>query len=96
METKVCKVCGRELPIEQFAKTHFGVSHTCTECRAKLIAQGRENKKKLASFDKELEAARNARLADFTPRELMTELARRGYEGKLTYTRVEEIDINNF
>ena len=41
-------------------------------------------------------AARNARLAEFTPRELMAELARRGYEGKLTYTRVEEIDINNF
>ena len=33
-------------------------------------------------------------LDKYTPSELMTELSRRGYEGKLTYKQV--IDINNF
>ena len=33
-------------------------------------------------------------LGQFTPRELMTELANRGYSGKLTYTQT--IDITNF
>lgn len=33
-------------------------------------------------------------LASYTPRDLMTELANRGYRGKLTYQQV--IDISNF
>lgn len=33
-------------------------------------------------------------LSDFTPRELMMELANRGYKGRLTYQQV--IDISNF
>ena len=41
-------------------------------------------------------SARQLTLQDYTPRELMEELARRGYEGKLTYTHVETIDITNF
>lgn len=32
-------------------------------------------------------------LKDYTPRELMVELARRGYEGVLTYTERKTIDI---
>ena len=35
-------------------------------------------------------------LSRFTPRQLMEELARRGYKGELTYTRVERINISNF
>ena len=39
--------------------------------------------------------APNAKTLDqFTPRDLMNELARRGYKGKLSYTK--EIDITNF
>ena len=32
-------------------------------------------------------------LKDYTPRELMLELKRRGYEGVLTYTERKTIDI---
>lgn len=35
-------------------------------------------------------------LSRFTPRQLMEELARRGYKGELTYVRVERIDITHF
>jgi hypothetical protein len=33
-------------------------------------------------------------LADFTPRELMAELKRRGYEGKITYVETHTIDLS--
>lgn len=35
-------------------------------------------------------------LSRFTPRQLMEELAKRGYKGELTYTRIERIDITHF
>ena len=34
-------------------------------------------------------------LKDYTPRELMEELARRGYKGTLTYTETRTVDIQN-
>lgn len=40
--------------------------------------------------------ARQLRLKDFTPRELMEELAARGYKGTLTFTVVQTIDITDF
>lgn len=47
-------------------------------------------------MEKKIETRVCARLADYSPRDLMTELARRGYKGKLTYTKVEGINIENF
>ena len=103
METKVCKECGRELPIENFQvhKTRSGSAHVlsiCTECMGKRISDGYAKKRVERQKTKadEVESAKRARLTDFTPRELMEELARRGYKGKLQYVRVEEIDICNF
>ncbi len=32
--TKVCKVCGRELPLEQFHKNRWGYTQVCKECKA--------------------------------------------------------------
>lgn len=101
METKICKDCGRELPIENFKKTWKGTRvNTCTECATKKL---RENKKKklLELEQKGLEQARinneaKKALAAFTSRQLMEELARRGYKGQLEYTRIEKIDITNF
>lgn len=91
-KTKVCRKCGRELTIDHFKKTRWGgYVSVCTECATRVL---RENK------NKEKENLRKEyaqmKLKDFTPRELMQELSRRGYKGKLTYVRVEEIDINNF
>lgn len=34
--TKVCKKCGRELPLEQFGKNKNGYINTCKECRSKI------------------------------------------------------------
>lgn len=95
MGTQVCKCCGRELPIEQFAKNAFGYIRVCKECNSKNRQEAALNRKKLKQQAIDALNARNLRLADFTPRELMEELKRRGYEGKLRYVRIEEIDLNN-
>lgn len=100
METKICERCGKELPlIGNFKKTRWG--HYCNICNGCVTEKLRESTKKKAAAvmeikQKQEEEARTLRLADFTPRELMQELARRGYEGKLTYTRIETIDITDF
>lgn len=96
-KTKVCSCCNRELPIEKFKNDGFGrVRSICSECMGKKIAEGHRNRKKLRDFEEEIKNAQTMRLQDFTPRELINELKRRGYEGKLTYTRIETIDLSNF
>lgn len=89
METQKCKCCGRELPIEMFKMTRWGTrTQVCHDCDL----EHRQANRKAKQY-----SARQLTLQDYTPRELMMEeLARRGYEGKLTYTRVETIDITNF
>ena len=95
MNTKICKCCGRELPLEAFRKTRLGVMNTCYECVSKNIAKAKADKKEEAKKADEVRMAKAARLSDFEPVELMRELKRRGYEGKLTYTKTFEIDITN-
>ena len=92
METSICKTCGRELPVSSFKMTRWGTrSAVCNKCASELCTKTKAAKK--AEKEKE---QRELRLRDFTPRELMEELSRRGYEGKLTYTHIETIDITNF
>lgn len=98
-ESKVCRCCGRTLDINNFKISRWGgrVS-VCTECTTNKL---RENKQKRLNEQKQKAEdiraeARQLCLSDFTPRELMAELARRGYRGKLQFTQVQEIDIENF
>ena len=88
METKVCKRCGKELPVENFKTSRFGTRvSVCTDCANKKRRANAEEKRRKKIED-------DGALGCFTPRQLMQELARRGYRGKLTYT--QEIDICNF
>lgn len=101
METKVCPKCGRELPVEMFGKNKAakdGYQSLCKEytnaraqARRDRIRQGKDEAK--AMKKKQDEAALvSSLLADFTPRQLMEELVRRGYKGTLTYTSVINIE----
>lgn len=103
METRTCSCCGKEKPIESYkniGKRNGGVSvlTVCNECMRKKQDEGRAiaKVKKQQKVAQEVVDARILRLQDFTPRELMTELHRRGYEGVLKFTRVEQIDISKF
>ena len=96
METRVCKTCGRGLPIENFSKNAYGYIGICKECNSKHRSEAAVNRKnnKRKALEQELLNAKNLRLSDFTPRELMEELKRRGYEGQLTYVETHTIDLS--
>ena len=109
METKVCKKCGRELPLDQYFRnkaTKDGHESQCKECktaytleyqkkyRARKRERAKENER--IEFEKKYKIYTNRDLAKFTPRELMLELKARGYEGELVYIEriVKEHRIN--
>lgn len=102
METKVCKKCGRELPIDSFFKNKLmkdGHESQCKECKTayaleyqkKYRARKREQKKEneRIEFEKKYKVYTNRELAKFNPRELMLELKARGYEGELVFREVK-------
>ena len=88
--TKVCSQCGRELPIEDFYQhknAKDGYSTMCKECHKKRMKAQNEERKRL------LEIARSGgkQLKDYSPRELMQSLQKRGFYGILHYdTEVEK------
>jgi hypothetical protein len=63
-------------------------------CANKKKRETWDKKKVNRNLEEELANARKLRLADFTPRELMQELKRKGYEGKLTYVETHTIDLS--
>ena len=84
-QTKTCPKCGRTLPIESFYKRSNGQIFTyCKEC-VKVINSAR----RITPPDSENP------LSAYTPRQLMQELVRRGYTGKLKLVTINEIDLNN-
>lgn len=104
METKVCKKCGRELPLDQFFRNKAmkdGHDSQCKECktaytleyqkkyRARKREQAKENER--IEFEKKYKIYTNKELAKFTPRELILELKARGHVGTLLY---EEVIVN--
>lgn len=85
METKVCKVCGQELPLSEFRKSPFNTNGiaTCKKCVSDKIKKTKLFNRTMSNSDSEL--------AKFTPRELIGELKSRGYKGKLYVTRTIEL-----
>ena len=81
-QTKTCPRCGRTLPIESFYKNKDGKPYSyCKECVKVLNAA-----RKITPPDSENP------LSAYTPRQLMQELKRRGYTGKLYIQQVADLD----
>ena len=85
VQTKVCKICGRALPLSEFHKCRsgkFGVHSYCKECTKKIKAEKR------LMEQKHLTEGCNPKLSEFTPRELIEELQIRGYKGDLYFEEI--------
>ena len=53
-ETKICKKCGRELPLEAFSKhkgTKDGLQTWCRACQVRQVKEGRARKKAQEKID---------------------------------------------
>lgn len=79
---KVCKGCGRKLPLSAFGlheRSKDGHMYLCKECRRR----------------KAQKPSKGNPLEKFTARQLMHELKMRGYEGELSYVEVHKIRISD-
>lgn len=95
MGTKTCKCCGRELPESEFSRNGFGLMSVCRECVAKKKADAANKKKEIAEKVEMAASNRTLRISEFTPRELMAELKRRGYKWeKMSITIEQYVDYN--
>lgn len=84
METKICRICGEEKPITDFAQNYQykdGWDTRCKCCKNKEARLGYHARKEKPK------GQGNSALADFTPRELIEELRARGYKGTLEFTK---------
>lgn len=84
VQTKVCKCCGKELPITEFRKNpkDEGFGNTCRKCISKH--------QKINHYVNKI-VSNDERLKDITSIELIAELRFRGYKGKLEYTQVIDV-----
>lgn len=82
---KECSKCHRVLPESEFYKDRSrkdGLNHRCKSCIKNYNKNVRTFKNKEKMGDK------NPALAEFTPRQLINELRKRGYTGELKYTQI--------
>ena len=88
VKTKVCKRCGRELPLHEFgrhARTADGLQVYCRECSKQAMMRTRR-----AKVEKDKERATYG-LASFSTEDIVNELRRRGLTGYLK--QVVEISV---
>lgn len=91
-ETKKCSKCGRVKSVVDFHKNASmkdGLQTHCNECQSDSRKQKpllSVKPEALAGVNKRPMPDKNNPLSAFTPRELMQELHRRGYDGELIYT----------
>ena len=105
METKVCKKCGRELPLSDFHKDsrmNGGHKSACKSCfnkyqiqyRAKLRQENKPLIKDAPTIEPSIEKELNENnLALIPSRLLISELRRRGYRGELELVTVQKMVI---
>lgn len=84
---RVCADCGRELPLEQFARNRSGYTKYCKECMKARRGIGKQGKGDYRFHASPL----NVGIAAISDDALMAELHKRGWSGRLTKTLEMEV-----
>lgn len=84
---RVCADCGRELPLEQFARNRQGYTKYCKECMKVRRGKG----KQVGANYHIPHTPLNVGIAAISDDALMAELRKRGWSGRLTKTLEMEI-----
>lgn len=93
--TKTCKICGKELPLDQFPKhprTADGHATICAEC---FRTKNAVSIKKAAVVSATNRKGTKGVFDNFTDRQLFDELLARGYTGTLTRVVTLSAEPNN-
>ena len=97
LETKVCKCCGRELPVTNFRVGKYGervgICYDCVNIHREEKKEARR-RMKAEEIKREQEDRQQMGLAQYTNVQLFKELARRGITGSLTLTK--DINLTDF
>lgn len=89
METKVCKTCGRELPIEDFATYKGAPTSICKDCKKKSLSEaGKKRHEKTTEPAAEKVTAKTLKLEDIMIKEERPKLI---LTTQLEWTDVKEI-----
>lgn len=97
VQTKVCKKCGRELPVDQFgkhARTKDGLQPLCKDCRSAAV-KGKTLHKHTPDDRPVLKPDNVITLAQATDAELCHELAQRGWTGELSRIEKRRISLED-
>lgn len=83
---RVCADCGRELPLEQFARNRSGYTKYCKECMKARRGNGKKTSNGGGANYHIPQAPLNTGLSVIGDAALMEELHKRGWSGHLTKT----------
>lgn len=98
METKVCKACGKELPVSEFYADRNCVDGLRTVCKKCYMRRQKELKLLKIKDAPKVESdvvkeCKENNLENVPARLLISELRRRGYRGKLELVTIQEVVI---
>lgn len=91
-QMKRCPKCGKTKPVSEFGKNASrpdGFTDECRECRNIRHREWYASKRGKSAPP---QSDSDNPLIGFSPRELMSELKRRGYSGSLTFTKTVNLD----
>lgn len=96
IKTKKCNRCGRVLPVTEFykkASSKDGLQDQCRECHNESVRRSYQKKKNERKSILEQSTKTESELSEFTPRQLMEELKRRGFKwDSMYYTQYVSYD----
>lgn len=87
LQTKQCCRCGRVLPAREFYKNQKSKDGLASWCKNCMKERDRERRVNARLYET------RGGLESYTPRQLMAELAKRGYKGTLTFTETRTVDL---